>query len=147
MTADTPMMATQVDSDPVELQIGADLVKRGLIVAPLLVVACWLIWGVDGAWSAAFAIGLVLVNFVVSAALIVRSAQISLGMLMGATLFGYLLRLGLVTLAVYLVKDASWISRPALGATIIVTHLGLLVWELRYVTISLSHSGPERLRP
>ena len=42
-------------------------------------------------------------------------------------LFGYLIRLGLIFLAVYLVRDAAWISLPALGATIIVTHLGLLV--------------------
>ena len=147
MTSDAPMMATRVDGDPVELQIGADLVKRGLVVAPLLVALCWLIWGTEGAWSAAFAIGLVLVNFVLSAALIVRSAQISLGMLMGVTLFGYLIRLGLVTLAVYLVKDAGWISLPALGATIIVTHLGLLLWELKYVAISLAHPGLKPARP
>ena len=41
----------------------------------------------------------------------------------------------------YLVKDASWISLPALGATIIVTHLGLLAWELKYVALSLAHPG------
>jgi len=42
---------------------------------------------------------------------------------------------------VWLVKDAGWISLPALGATIIVTHLGLLVWELRYVALSLAYPG------
>ena len=46
--------------------------------------------------------------------------------MMGAVLFGYLIRLGLIFLAVFLVKDAGWISLPALGTTIIVTHLGLL---------------------
>ena len=51
------------------------------------------------------------------------------------------LRLGLIFLAVYLVKDAGWISLPALGATIIVTHLGLLVWELKYVAMSLAYPG------
>jgi hypothetical protein len=44
-------------------------------------------------------------------------------------------------LAVYLVKDAGWISRPALGLTIIVSHLGLLAWELKYVAASLAHPG------
>jgi hypothetical protein len=39
------------------------------------------------------------------------------------------------------VTDASWISLPALGATIIVTHLGLLLWELKYVALSLAHPG------
>jgi hypothetical protein len=40
-----------------------------------------------------------------------------------------------------LVKDASWISLPALGSTIIVTHLGLLFWEMKYVALSLAYPG------
>ncbi len=60
---------------------------------------------------------------------------------MAAVLFGYLVRLGLIFVAVYAVKDAAWISLPALGATIIVTHLGLLVWELKYVALSLAYPG------
>ena len=75
------------------------------------------------------------------------AARISLGLMMGATLFGYLIRLGLIFLAVYLVKDASWISLPALGATIIVTHLGLLFWEMKYVAISLAAPGLKPARP
>ena len=108
-----------------------------------------MIWGADGAWSAAYGIAIVLVNFLLSAAIIATTARISLGLMMGAVLFGYLIRLGLIFLAVWLVKDASWISLPALGATIIVTHLGLLAWELKYVAISLAHPGlkPTRLKP
>jgi hypothetical protein len=117
------------------------MIKRGLIVAPVLVAICAVIWGGDGAWSSIYGIAIVLVNFALAAALIAMSARISLGLMMFATLFGYLIRLGLIFLAVYLVKDAGWISLPALGATIIVTHLGLLVWELKYVAISLAHPG------
>jgi hypothetical protein len=136
-----------LDGEPVELRITTDIVKRGLIVAPVLIGICALIWGSAGAWSAAFAIGLVLVNFALSAALVSWAARISLALLMGATLFGYLIRLGLILVAVLLVRDAGWISLPALGATIIVTHLGLLVWELKYVAISLAHSGLKPARP
>lgn len=148
MSADAPAMVTQLDGEPVELQVTTDMVKRGLIVAPLLVAVSTVIWGADGAWSSVFAIGLVLVNFLLSAMLISYTAKISLGLMMGATLFGYLIRLGLIMLAVLLVRDASWISLPALGATIIVTHLGLLLWELKYVAISLAHPGlkPARSR-
>jgi hypothetical protein len=140
-------MVTQLDGEPVELQLTFDMVKRGLIVAPVVVAVCALIWGENGAWSAAYAIGLVLVNFLLSAMLISYTAKISLGLMMGATLFGYLIRLGLIMAAVLLVKDTDWISLPALGATIIVTHLGLLVWELKYVAISLAHSGVKPARP
>lgn len=146
-SADAPAMVTQLDGDPVEMQVSTDMVKRGLIVAPVLIGASALVWGADGAWSAAFAIVIVLVNFLLSAALISTTAKISLGLMMGATLFGYLVRLGLILLAVVLVKDAAWISRPALGTTIIVTHLGLLLWELKYVAISLAHPGLKPARP
>lgn len=142
-----PAMVTQLDGEPVEMQVTADMVKRGLIVAPVLIAISAVIWGADGAWSCAFAIGLVLVNFALSALLISTTAKISLGLMMGATLFGYLIRLGLIMLAVLLVKDAGWISLPALGATIIVTHLGLLLWELKYVAISLAHPGLKPARP
>ena len=61
--------------------------------------------------------------------------------MMGITLFGYLIRLGLIFLAVWLVQDAPWISFPALGSTIIITHLGPLFWEMKYVAISLAYPG------
>ena len=148
MSSDTtPAFVTQLDGEPVEMQVTTDMVKRGLLVAPILIGICAVIWGSAGAWSAAFAIGIVLVNFLLSAFLISYTAKISLGLMMGATLFGYLIRLGLIMAAVLLVKDASWISLPALGATIIVTHLGLLLWELKYVAISLAHPGLKPARP
>jgi hypothetical protein len=127
--------------DAVELQVSSDMVKRGLIVAPLLVLAGYLIWGSDGAWSTAYAVGLVLVNFLLSALLITWAARISLVALMATTMFGYLLRLGVLFVAVFAVKDTAWISLPAVGAAIIVTHLGLLVWELKFVSISLAYPG------
>ena len=136
-----PSMSAPVAGDPVELEISSDMVKRGVLVAPLLMLVGYLIWGSAGAWSSAFAIGLVLVNFLLSAMLIGWAAKISLVVLMAATMFGYLFRLGLIFAAVFVVKDAAWISLPAVGAAIIVTHLGLLVWELRYVSISLAYPG------
>jgi hypothetical protein len=147
VSASKPAVVTQLDGEPVEIKVSADMVKRGVVVAPLLVAIAAVIWGADGAWSSLFAIALVLVNFLLSAALISYTAKISLGLMMGATLFGYLIRLGLIMLAVLLVKDAGWISLPALGATIIVTHLGLLLWELKYVAITLAHPGLKPARP
>jgi hypothetical protein len=49
--------------------------------------------------------------------------------------------MGLVTLVVLLIKDESWIDLTALGVCILVTHLGLLFWELRYVSASLAYPG------
>ncbi len=132
---------TRLDGPAPEVSVSKDMVRRGIIVAPVLIAICGVIWGLDGVWSSAYAIVLVLVNFALAATLVAVTARISLGLMMGAVLFGYLVRLGLILVAVLLVKDAGWISLPALGATIIVTHLGLLLWELKYVAVSLAHPG------
>jgi len=124
-----------------EAAIVRDLVKRGLFVAPVIVAASALGWGVNGALSAAYGLALVLVNFVLAAAIVTYAARISYAVLMGATLFGYLVRLGIITVAVWVVADAVWVELIPLCATLIVAHLGLLVWELRYVSLSLAFPG------
>ncbi len=95
-----PSVHTPAPGGAVELQVSSDMVKRGLIAAPVLVLAGYLIWGSDGAWSTAYAIALVLFNFLLSALLITWAARISLVTLMAATMFGYLLRLGILFVAV-----------------------------------------------
>ena len=144
--SDTAMTTALTGPSP-EVSVTKDMVKRGLIVAPALIAVCGFIWGLNGAYSAAYGIALVLINFGLAAAIVAVTARISLALMMGAVLFGYLIRLGFIFLAVLLVKDASWISLPALGATIIVTHLGLLVWEMKYVALSLAHPGLKPTRP
>jgi len=132
-----PAPALDLERAP-ETEIAVDLVRRGLPVAPVLVLVGALVAGTDGALSAAFAVALVLGNFLFSASLTAGAARISLGMVMGAVLFGYLLRLALITAAVLAVKDMGWVHLPVLGLTLIVAHLGLLFWETRYVSASLA---------
>lgn len=140
-SASPELITTRFDGPAPEVAVSTDMIKRGLIVAPLLIAVCGVIWGLDGVWSSAYGIAIVLANFALAAASIAMAARISLGLMMAATLFGYLIRLALIFLAVWLVKDAAWISFPALGSTIIITHLGLLFWELKYVALSLAHPG------
>jgi hypothetical protein len=135
------MLTTRVEGPAPEVEVSTDLIKRGLIVAPLIVAICGVIWGAAGAWSSLYGIALVLVNFGLAALLIAVTIRISLTLMLAAVLFGYLLRLGLIFVAVFAVRDASWISLPALGATIIATHLGLLIWELKYLALSLAYPG------
>jgi hypothetical protein len=125
----------------VEAQVAVDMAKRMLPVLPVLVIVAGLIWGPDGAASGAFAVALVLGNLALSAALLGKAARISLALLMAAALGGFVLRLFLLTATVWAVKDQSWVDIPALGFTLIVTHLGLLVWETRHVSASLAYPG------
>ena len=134
-------MTTRLEGPAPEVEVSRDMIRRGLIVAPVLVGICAVIWGMRGVSSSAYGIALVLVNFALAAGSIAVTARISLGLMMGAILFGYIVRLGILFLAFFVVKDYGWVSRPALGATMIVTHLGLLIWELKYVAASLAYPG------
>ncbi len=140
-SASPDLITTRFDGPAPEVAVSTDMIKRGLIAAPVLIAICGVIWGMDGVWSSAYGIAIVLANFALAAASIAAAARISLGLMMAATLFGYLIRLALIFLAVWLVRDAAWISFPALGSTIIITHLGLLFWEMKYVALSLAHPG------
>lgn len=133
--------ATRLEGPAPEAEVVKHLVRLARWIAPALIVACGAIWGLDGATSSAYAVALVIVNFLLSAWLMSSTAKISLSLMMGAVLFGYLIRLGLIFLAVMLVRNASWVNLVPLGLSIIVTHLGLLFWELRYVSASLAFPG------
>ena len=140
----TRVIAETFAADPgpaVEAQIAADMAKRMLPVLPVVVLVAGLIWGPDGAASGAFAVALVLGNLALSAVLLGRAARISLALLMGAALGGFVLRLILLVAVVWAVKDQPWVDITALGFTLIVTHLGLLVWETRHVSASLAYPG------
>ena len=87
------------------------------------------------------AVALVVGNFLLAARIMAVTARISINALMGAVLGGYVLRLALITTAVLLIKDLSWVELIPLCATLIVTHLGLLIWETRYVSMTLAYPG------
>ena len=135
-----PMPDGQLEGSP-EVEIAGDMVRRALPVAPVLILVCGLIWGVDGALSSAYGIGLVLLNFLLAAVLLAKAARVSPAMLMAATLGGFLLRMTLIVAAVLLVRHASWAEMAPLLMTILVTHVGLLMWETRYVSLSLAYPG------
>jgi len=123
---------------PVERQVVTDMARRSLPVLPVVIALAWLGWGAAGAASAAYAVGLILVNFLFSAVLLETAARISLPLLMAAALGGFVVRLAMITAAVLLVADKSWVEMVPLSITLIVTHLGLLVWESRHVSASLA---------
>lgn len=139
--ADTPAFVTRLDGPPVEQHIAHDMVRRALPVIPVVLVVALLIGGIDSALSVGFGIGLALANFVISAAMLAWAARISIGLLMGVALGGYLVRLGLITTAVLLVKDLGWVQLVPLCLALLVAHLGLLAWEARFVSTSLAFPG------
>ncbi len=124
-----------------EADVARDLLRRMVWVAPVFVVAATLGWGVDGALSALFALVLVAANFAAAAALMGWGARTSPNALMVAVMGGYIVRLGVVVLALWAVQDLAWVEMVPLGITLVATHLGLLAWESRYVSLSLAYPG------
>lgn len=124
-----------------ERQVARDLVKRGAIALPVALLVGFLGWGPAGAASVGFAAALVLANFWVAALLLGWAARVSYGLLMGVALFGFLVRMGLIAAAVLAVSGQGWVEPVPLGVTLVVTHLGLLFWETRFVSASLAFPG------
>jgi len=124
-----------------EREVARDLVKRGLWVAPFWILLCGAIWGVDGAASAAYGLAIVLGNFLLAAAIMTVTARMSPAALMGGVLFGFLIRLGVILIAILLVVDQDWVNVVPLGITIVLFHLGLLFWETSRVSASLAFPG------
>ncbi len=124
-----------------ESEIAKDMAMRILLVSPVALIICGLAWGANGAASSTFALVLVALNFLAAAGLMTWGARISPEALMGAVMFGYILRLAVITAAVLLVKDMAWVEIVPLGLTLAVAHLGILIWETRYVSGSLAYPG------
>jgi hypothetical protein len=145
MKSDDPQYTSVLsmhDTGPApEAAIVRDIIKHGMYVAPIMIGLSALFWGVNGGWSSAYGLAIVLGNFAVAAWMVSYTAKISYALMMGATLFGYIFRLAVIAAAVFLVRNASWAELVPLCMTIVISHVGLLFWELRYVSLSLAFPG------
>ena len=138
--ADNPLNQRLEGPAPV-LDVAKDLVRRSVFIAPVAIVLGSVFWQTAGAASVAYGLVIVVVNFMLAAWMLATAGRISFAAMGAAAMFGFLLRLGLIFLAVLVVKDQSWIEMLPLGLTLIIAHLGILFWEMRYVSASLAHPG------
>lgn len=113
----------------VEAIMARHTVRRAVWVAPPLVALFWLLRGAAGGGAAAIGIAIVVANFLFAGLLLSKSARISLSLYHAAALFGFLVRLGLIMLAMFLVARATEIDRLAMGVAAVVSYLVLLSWE------------------
>lgn len=142
MSAPAPSVFAARDLGPApERQVARDLIKRGAMALPVAMLLGLVFWGTRGLLSVGYAAALIMVNFWVAAMLLGWAARISLGLVMGVALFGFLIRMAVISAAVLLVKDQWWVVPVPLGATLVVTQLGLLFWETRFVSASLAFPG------
>jgi hypothetical protein len=122
-------------------EIVLDMARRGLLVSPVLLAVGAIGWGVNGALSVAFALGVVLVNFLASAAVVRKSTELPHSFIMMFVLGGFVVRMLFVLGAIAVAGQLNWAEKVPLGLTIVLTHLGLLAWETRHVSASLAYPG------
>lgn len=139
--ADQAAAQPEASDEAPERALAQDIVRRGLIGGPVLVGVCAGVWGFDGLWSSGYALGLILVNFWLAASLITWSMRISPTMLMAGVMGGYFIRLGILTGAYFLVRNTGWFEALPFVITLVAAHIVLLVWETRFVSMSLAYPG------
>ncbi|GIU86823.1 MAG: hypothetical protein KatS3mg009_1338 [Acidimicrobiia bacterium] len=125
----------------IESSIARHLAKHGLLVAPVVVGALALTMGADAAYAAVLALAIVIANFLVNAAVLGWAARVSTAVLMGVALGGYVVRLAAITGLAVAVRELTGVDFTVFCVVLIAAHLGLLVWELRSVSLSLAAPG------
>ena len=141
MTATLNQRPDRLEGPSPATEVAFDMAKRSVFLVPIIILVGALVGGTNGVLSVGYAVAIVVVNFLLAAFLIGRAAQINFALVFGAALGGFALRLGLIFGAVVAVANQDWVQIVPLGITLIVTHLALLVWELRYVSASMAYPG------
>ena len=127
--------------DRIESRIAHDLAKHGLYVAPIVTLGVGLWRGPDAAGAVALAFALVIGNFLLSAAILGWTARRSPEILLGVALMSFLVRLVLLTVIGVGIKELGVVDWPLFCITLVVSYLGLLFWEMRYISLSLASPG------
>lgn len=137
----TDPMQVRIEGPSPALAVAFDLAKRSLWLVPVVVFVSAAFWGLEGVYSTLYALAIVVANFVFSAYLLAVTGRINAALMAGAAMFGFLLRLALIFGAVMLVRNMWWVELVPLGITLIVAHLVLLFWEMRYISGTLAFPG------
>lgn len=136
----TPLVTRDLGPAP-EPAIVRDLLRRAALAAPVALLVGFVGWGTAGVASVAVALALVVANFWAAAALQAWAARISYALVMGLALGGFIVRLAIIAAVILALDGQSWVSPVPLGLTLIIGHLGLLLWETRFVSASMAFPG------
>ncbi len=125
---------TYMGDPDIEAHLARETVRRVVFLGPPLLIIFTLFRGGDGAIGSAIGLALVVGNFLLYGLVLSRAARVSLSFYHAAALFGFFLRLGLITAAMFAVVQLVEIDRIAMGVTAVAAYLGLLTWEAASIT-------------
>lgn len=113
----------------IESIMAKNIVMRALFVAPIIIAVAWMLKGSLGAYSAAIGVAVIVVNFLLSGWIMSKAATVSMQLYHAAALFGFFVRLGFITVSMFVVANVFEVDRRALGVAAITAFMVLLVLE------------------
>ena len=128
-TTEPPASMQPLPGPPVEAMHARHIAKRALIIGPLIVAGFMVARGVDGGAAAAVGVVVVVANFLLAGVVLTRAAAISPTLYHAAALFGFFVRLGLITAAMLLIAWVVEVDRLAMGLAAVIGYLVLLSLE------------------
>jgi ATP synthase protein I len=93
--------------------------------------------GLSVGWSAALGITVVALNLVVSGVSLALAARVSLTVLFGTALIGFVVRMAAIVAAMYGLNRFDWFSPLAFGLAVVPATLLLLAYEMRLLARGL----------
>ena len=123
----------------VEREVAVDLAKRAALISPAVLLVAFLVSGVDGLAGAGIALVLVAANFLAGAFSLQWAGRRGPKALAIVAVGGFLVRMTVVLGVILLVQNT--VDEMWLLGVLVVTHVGLLIWESRHLSISLAAPG------
>ncbi len=117
------------DERPIEAIISKNTAKRAIYVAPVLALVFGLLQGWQGAVASLVGVAIVVANFILGGYIMSKAARVSMVMYHAAALFGFIIRLGLITVTMLIIANVTNLDRMAMGISVVVSYLVLLSWE------------------
>lgn len=113
----------------IELAMVGRMIKRGLLMAPVVVLVLGLIGGTEWALSGAIGLAMTLANLWLAARIIGGVAENRPELLLAAAMAAFILGLGALTVVAIALRGIEAVSWPVAGLTLIAAHFVLVTFE------------------
>jgi hypothetical protein len=113
----------------IELTMVKRMIKRGLLLAPVVIAMLAVFGGLEWALSAAIGMALSIFNLWLAARLIGGMAENKPELIPAAGFAAFILALALLVVAALVIKQIESLDFPVTGLVLIGAHLTLVTWE------------------
>jgi hypothetical protein len=105
------------------------MIRRGLLLAPILAAGLWLFGSLEWALSGLVGVAMTLANLWLAARIIGGVAERNPTLLLPAALTSFFIGLAVLTGIALALRAADAVYFPVTGVVLIGTHLALVLWE------------------